>query len=68
MDRVTPLPVKKVIKVLEKIGFEQIRHKGSHMPSTTHLCSQFKPTHPINKEQLTGFPMKNIFSLLQPEE
>jgi predicted RNA binding protein YcfA (HicA-like mRNA interferase family) len=31
MDRIIPLPVKKVIKVLEKIGFVQIRHKGSHL-------------------------------------
>ena len=31
MDSINPLPVKKVIKVLEKIGFQQIRQKGSHM-------------------------------------
>lgn len=31
MDRINPLSVKKVIKVLEKIGFQKIRHKGSHL-------------------------------------
>ena len=31
MDRINPLPAKKVIKVLEKIGFAQIRYKGSHL-------------------------------------
>ena len=31
MDKITPLPVKKVIKSLEKIGFQQIRQKGSHL-------------------------------------
>ena len=31
MDRINPLPAKKVIKVLEKIGFAQIRPKGSHL-------------------------------------
>ena len=31
MDRIKPLPVKKIIKVLEKMGFAQIRHKGSHL-------------------------------------
>lgn len=31
MDKITPLPAKKVIKALEKIGFLQIRQKGSHL-------------------------------------
>lgn len=31
MDSINPLPVKKVIKVLEKIGFQRIRQKGSHL-------------------------------------
>ena len=31
MDKIKPLPSKKVIKALEKIGFQQIRQKGSHL-------------------------------------
>ena len=31
MDKITPLPAKKVIKTLEKIGFQQVRQKGSHL-------------------------------------
>ena len=31
MDKITPLPSKKVIKALERIGFQQIRQKGSHL-------------------------------------
>ncbi len=31
MDSIKPLPVKKVIKALEKIGFQRIRQKGSHL-------------------------------------
>ena len=31
MDKIKPLPAKKVIRVLEKIGFKQIRQKGSHL-------------------------------------
>jgi predicted RNA binding protein YcfA (HicA-like mRNA interferase family) len=31
MDKINPLPAKKVIKILEKIGFSQIRQKGSHL-------------------------------------
>ncbi|MCZ7382091.1 MAG: type II toxin-antitoxin system HicA family toxin [Candidatus Methanoperedens sp.] len=31
MDKIKPLPAKKVIKALEKIGFQQIRQKGSHL-------------------------------------
>jgi predicted RNA binding protein YcfA (HicA-like mRNA interferase family) len=31
MDKINPLPPKKVIKALEKIGFQQIRQKGSHL-------------------------------------
>ena len=31
MDSIKPLPVKKVIKVLENIGFQRIRQKGSHV-------------------------------------
>jgi predicted RNA binding protein YcfA (HicA-like mRNA interferase family) len=26
-----PLPAKKVIRALERIGFQKIRHKGSHV-------------------------------------
>ncbi|MDF1557352.1 MAG: type II toxin-antitoxin system HicA family toxin [ANME-2 cluster archaeon] len=31
MDKIKPLPVSKVIKALDKIGFQQIRQKGSHL-------------------------------------
>jgi predicted RNA binding protein YcfA (HicA-like mRNA interferase family) len=31
MDKINPLPVKRVIKALEEIGFAQIRQKGSHL-------------------------------------
>ena len=31
MDKINPLSQKKVIKVLEKIGFAQVRQKGSHL-------------------------------------
>ena len=31
MDKINPLPVKRIIKTLEKIGFVQIRQKGSHL-------------------------------------
>ncbi len=31
MDKINPLPAKKVVKALEKIGFQQIRQKGSHL-------------------------------------
>jgi predicted RNA binding protein YcfA (HicA-like mRNA interferase family) len=31
MDKINPLPAKKVIKALEKIGFQMIRQKGSHL-------------------------------------
>jgi len=31
MDRIKPLPAKKVIRALEKIGFKQIRQKGGHL-------------------------------------
>lgn len=31
MTEIKPLPAKKVIKVLEKLGFEQLRQKGSHL-------------------------------------
>lgn len=31
MDKINPLPAKKVIKILEKIGFRLIRQKGSHL-------------------------------------
>lgn len=31
MDSIKPLPVHKVIKVLENIGFQRIRQKGSHL-------------------------------------
>ena len=31
MDKINPLPAKKVIKALEKIGFAHIRQKGSHL-------------------------------------
>jgi predicted RNA binding protein YcfA (HicA-like mRNA interferase family) len=31
MDKINSLPAKKVIKALEKIGFQQIRQKGSHL-------------------------------------
>lgn len=31
MDSIKPLSVKKVIKALEKIGFQRIRQKGSHL-------------------------------------
>ena len=31
MNKILPLPAKKVVKALENIGFEQIRQKGSHL-------------------------------------
>jgi predicted RNA binding protein YcfA (HicA-like mRNA interferase family) len=31
MNRIVPLPAKKVVKALEKLGFEQIRQRGSHL-------------------------------------
>jgi len=31
MDKIKPLSSSKVIKALEKIGFQQIRQKGSHL-------------------------------------
>lgn len=31
MKKIKPLPAKKVIKALEKLGFEQVRQKGSHL-------------------------------------
>jgi predicted RNA binding protein YcfA (HicA-like mRNA interferase family) len=31
MDKITPLPSKKVVMALEKLGFQQIRQKGSHL-------------------------------------
>ncbi|XMB89888.1 type II toxin-antitoxin system HicA family toxin [Methanosarcina hadiensis] len=31
MDKIVPLPSKKVIKALESMGFVQIRQKGSHL-------------------------------------
>ena len=31
MNKIKPLPAKKVIKALEKIGFKPIRQKGGHL-------------------------------------
>ena len=31
MNKIKPLPAKKVIKALETIGFNQIRQKGGHL-------------------------------------
>ena len=31
MDKIKPLPATKIIKSLEKVGFQQIRQKGSHL-------------------------------------
>ncbi|HUV02814.1 MAG TPA: type II toxin-antitoxin system HicA family toxin [Desulfobacteria bacterium] len=31
MQKIKPLPAKTVIKALEKIGFKQLRQKGSHL-------------------------------------
>ncbi len=31
MDKINHIPAKKVIKALEKIGFQHIRQKGSHL-------------------------------------
>ena len=31
MDKITPLPAKKVLKALGKMGFQLIRQKGSHV-------------------------------------
>ena len=31
MDKINPLPAKRVIKALEEIGFQQIRQKVSHL-------------------------------------
>ena len=29
--KLTPLPAKKVIQILERVGFEKIRQRGSHI-------------------------------------
>ena len=31
MKEIKPLPAKKIVKALEKLGFEQVRQKGSHL-------------------------------------
>ncbi|MBU7010081.1 MAG: type II toxin-antitoxin system HicA family toxin [Theionarchaea archaeon] len=31
MTRLRPLPSRKVIKILEKLGFQRVRQKGSHL-------------------------------------
>ncbi len=31
MGKVVPLPAIKVVKALEKMGFEEVRQKGSHL-------------------------------------
>jgi len=31
MSRIVPLSAKKIIKALEKVGFQSIRQKGSHL-------------------------------------
>ncbi|MDQ1254847.1 MAG: hypothetical protein QG646_4117 [Euryarchaeota archaeon] len=31
MSRIVPLPAKKVVKALEKVGFQPVRQKGSHL-------------------------------------
>ncbi len=31
MNKILPIPAKKVVKALENIGFEQIRQKDSHL-------------------------------------
>ena len=31
MSRIVPLPANKVVKALEKLGFEQIRQRDSHL-------------------------------------
>ena len=31
MTRLKPLPSRKVVKILEKLGFKRIRQKGSHL-------------------------------------
>ncbi|WP_292372277.1 hypothetical protein [Methanosarcina sp. UBA411] len=31
MNKILPIPVKKAVKALENIGFEQIRQKGSNL-------------------------------------
>ena len=31
MSKILPLPAREIVKALEKIGFRQIRQKGSHL-------------------------------------
>ena len=50
MDKIMPLPSKKVIKALEIMGFEQIRQKGSHL-FLRHPDGRttIVPVHPTDK-------------------
>ena len=51
MNKILPLPAKKVVKALENIGFEQIRQKGGHL-FLQHLDGRTTvvPMHP--KEEI----------------
>jgi predicted RNA binding protein YcfA (HicA-like mRNA interferase family) len=50
MSRIVPLPAKKVVKALEKVGFQPVRQKGSHL-FLEHLDGRTTvlPIHP-NKD------------------
>jgi predicted RNA binding protein YcfA (HicA-like mRNA interferase family) len=50
MNKILPIPAKKVVKALENIGFEQIRQKGSHL-FLRHPDGRttIVPMHPIEK-------------------
>jgi predicted RNA binding protein YcfA (HicA-like mRNA interferase family) len=53
MNKIMPLPAKKVIKALENMGFEQVRQKGSHLflqhPDGRTMIVPVHPTDEIGK-------------------
>lgn len=57
MNKIKPLPSKKVIKALEEIGFEQIRQKGSHLflqhPDGRTTIVPVHPTEKLGKGIIT---------------
>lgn len=57
MNKIKPLPSKKVIKALEEIGFEQIRQKGSHLflqhPDGRTTIVPVHPTEKLGKGMIT---------------
>jgi predicted RNA binding protein YcfA (HicA-like mRNA interferase family) len=53
MSKIMPLPSKKVINVLENIGFEKVRQKGNHLflrhPDGRTTIVPIHPTDKIGK-------------------